>query len=83
MSETDFKMKREIEELRAEVRRLRLTVEAGLVIAGLAAVIVFPQLLRLALVIGVLVIFAFLVSPLRRMILTSIFDKPDGHEPDA
>jgi hypothetical protein len=37
----------------------------------------------LALVIGVLVLLAFLVSPVRRMIFTSIFQKRDGHEHDA
>jgi hypothetical protein len=83
MDDIDFKVKREVQELRAEVRRLRRTVEAGFAVAGLAVVVIFPQLLMLALVIGVLVLFAFLVSPVRRLIFTSIFAKRDRHEPDA
>ena len=47
MDDIDFKVKREIQELRAEVRRLRRTVEAGFVVLGLAAVMIFPQLLTL------------------------------------
>jgi len=83
MDDIDFKVKREIQELRAEVRRLRRTVEAGFVVLGLAAVMIFPQLLTLVIAIGVLVLFAFLVSPVRGMIFKSIFHKRDGHEPDA
>jgi hypothetical protein len=83
MSDIDFKVNREVHELRAEVRWLRRTVEAGFLVAGSAAVVIFPQLLMLALVIGVLVLLAFLVSPVRRMIFTSIFQKRDGHEHDA
>lgn len=83
MDDIDFKVKREVQELKAEVRRLRRTVEIGFAIAGLAVVVIFPQLLMLALVIGVFVLFAFLVSPVRRMIFTSIFHKRDRHEPDA
>ncbi len=83
MSDTRFKGKREVQELRSEVRRLRRTVEAGFLVAGLAVAVIFPQLLMLALVIGVLVLFAFLVSPVRRMIFTSIFQKRHRHEHDA
>jgi hypothetical protein len=83
MDDIDFKVKREVQELRAEVRRLRRTIEGGFVVIGLAAVVLFPQLLMLALVIGVLVLFAFLVSPQRRMIFKSIFRKRDGHESDT
>ena len=83
MNDIDFKVKREVQELRAEVRRLRRTVETGFIVAGLAAVVIFPQLLMLAVVICVLVLFAFLVSPMRRMIFISIFHNRDKHEPDA
>ena len=83
MDDIDFKVKREVQELRAEVRRLRRAVEAGFVVIGLAAIVVFPQLLMLAVVIGAFVLFAFLVSPVRGMIFTSIFHKRDKHEPDA
>jgi hypothetical protein len=83
MNDIDFKVKREVQELKAEVRRLRRTVEAGFAVAGLAAVVIFPQLLMLMASIGGLILFAFLVSPVRRMIFTSIFGKRDTHEPDA
>ena len=83
MDEIDFKVQREVQELRAEVRRLRRTVEAGYVVIALAAVVIIPQLLMLALVIGVFVLFGFLVSRQRRMIFNSIFHKRDRHEPDA
>ena len=83
MSDIDFKVKREVQELKAEVRRLRHTVEGGFVVAGLAAMVIFPRLLMLAIVIGALILFAFLVSPVRRMIFTSIFHKRDRHEPDV
>ena len=83
MDDIDFKVKREVQELRAEVRRLRRTVEAGFIIAGLAAIVVFPQLLALALVVPAAVLIALLVSRQRRMIFTSIFHKRDTHEPDA
>ena len=36
MNDHDFQVQREIQELRAEVRRLRRTVEAGLVLLGWA-----------------------------------------------
>jgi hypothetical protein len=81
MNDIDFKVKREIQELRAEVRRLRRIVEAGFVTAGLAVAMIFPQFLMLAIFICVMVLFAFLVSPVRRMIFTSFFDKRNRHEP--
>ena len=83
MDDIDFKVKREVQELRAEVRRLRRTVEAGFVVMGLAAVLIYPQLLTLALVIGGFSLMAFLVSPVRRLIFTSLFHKRDGHEPEV
>ncbi len=83
MNDNDLQLKREIQELRAEVRRLRRTVEAGLVLLGLAAVVIFPQLLMLVLVIGVFVPIALLVSRQRGMIFTAIFEKREEHERDA
>ena len=83
MSDIDFNLKREVQELRAEVRRLRRTVEAGFIVAGLVVVVIFPRLLILALVIGVFVLFAFLVSPVRRMIFSTVFEPLDRHESDV
>lgn len=81
MSDIDFKAKREIQELRAEVRRLRRTLEAGLVVIGLAAVVIFPQLLLFALGIAALLLFAFLVSPVRRLIFDYLFHGSEKNEP--
>ena len=83
MNDSDFQMKREVQELRAEVRRLRRTVEAGIVLVGLAAVVIFPPLLMLVLVIRVFVPLALLVSRQRGMIFTAIFEKREEHERDA
>jgi hypothetical protein len=80
MSDIDFKLKWEVQELRAEVRRLRRLVEVGLVIGALAAMLIFPHLVMLALAIGVLVLFAFQVSPVRNLIFSFIFRKGDKYE---
>ena len=83
MNDHDLELKQEVQELRAEIRRLRRTVEAGIVLVGLAAVVIFPQLLMLVLVIGVFVPVALLVSRQRGMIFTAIFEKREEHERDA
>lgn len=83
MSDNEFRLQREVQELKAEVRRLRRMIEGGFIVIGLAAVVIFPQLLMLALGIAGLVLFAFLVSPVRRLIFSSMFHRRDGHEHDA
>ena len=83
MNDHDLELKQEVQELRAEIRRLRRTVEAGIVLVGLAAEVIFPQLLMLVLVIGVFVPVALLVSRQRGMIFTAIFEKREEHERDA
>jgi hypothetical protein len=83
MSDNESRLEREVQELRAEVRRLRRMMEGGFVAAGLAVAIIFPQLAWLVLAVAVLIFFAFLVSPVRRMIFSSIFHKRDGHEHDT
>ena len=83
MSDLDFKVKREVQELRAEVRRLRRTLEGGFVVIGLAVIVVFPQLLLFAVAVAVITFLAFLVSPVRHLIFDHIFHRLDDHEPDA
>jgi len=83
MSDSESRLEREVQELRAEVRRLKRVVEGCIIVGCLAVGLIFPQLLVLALAIAVLVLFAFLVSPVRRMIFSSIFHKRDGHEYDG
>ena len=75
MNDQESRLEREVQELRAEVRRLRRLLEGVCILIGLAVVILFPQL---ALVIGslaVLILFAFLVSPVRGLIFSSIFHR--------
>ena len=83
MNDNEFKLQREVRELKAEVRRLRRLVEGAIVVIGLGVVIVFPQLAVFALGLVVVSFLAFLVSPLRRLIFSYIFGKRDGHEYDA
>jgi hypothetical protein len=83
MCDNEFRLQREVQELKAEVRRLRRTVEGAFIVVGLVAVLICPQLLVLVAGIAALILFAFLVSPVRRMIFTSIFYKRDSHEYDA
>jgi len=83
MSDSESKLQHEVQELRAEVRRMKRTVEGVFVAVVVAIAVIFPQLLVLAACIGVLILFAFLVSPVRRMIFTSIFQKRDSHEYDG
>jgi hypothetical protein len=83
MNDSESKLQREVHELRAEVRRLKRMVEGVFVVVVVAIAVIFPQLLVLAACVGVLILFAFLVSPVRRMIFTSIFHKRDSHEYDG
>ena len=83
MNDNEFKLQREVKELKVEVRRLRHTVEGALVVVGLIAILIFPQLLIWAAALAVLILFGFLVSPKRRMIFSYFFHKRDGHESDT
>jgi predicted membrane channel-forming protein YqfA (hemolysin III family) len=83
MDETETKLQREVQELRSEVRRLKRMIEGGFVAVVVAVMLIFPQLLVSAVCVGVLILFAFLVSPVRRMIFSSIFHKRNNHEYDA
>ena len=83
MNDNEFRLQREVRELKAEVRRLRRLIEGALVVVGLGVVIIFPQLAAFALGLAVICFLAFLVSPVRRLIFSYIFGKRDSHEHDA
>ena len=83
MSDNEFRLQREVQELKAEVRRLRRTVEGGFVVIGLAAVVICPQLLMFALIIPAAILLTLLVSPARRYVVTYLSHKQDEHEHDA
>lgn len=80
MNDTETRLRQEVQELRAEVTRLRRAVECGLAVIAVAAAVIFPDLLRVGIFVGVMIIFAFLVSPVRRLIISS-YRKPhtDGY----
>ena len=77
MQELDENLRREVKELKAEVRRLRRMVEAGFVLLGIAVAIFFPGLLLIVLAVAMMILFAFLVSPVRGLIFSSLLQKPD------
>jgi hypothetical protein len=83
MNDDEFRLQREIQELKAEVRRLRRTIEGGFVAVILVIAMLFPQILVLAACLGVLILFGFLVSPYRQMIFSSFSRKRDSHKYDA
>jgi hypothetical protein len=83
MSDNEFRLQREVQELKAEVRRLRRTVEGGFVVIGLAVVVICPQLLMFALIIPAAILLTLLVSPARRYVVMYLSHKQDEHEHDA
>ena len=54
MSENEFKLRREVEELKAEVKGLKRIIEVGFAVVGLAIIAAFPQHLQMLIVMGVL-----------------------------
>ena len=83
MSNNEFRLQREVQELKAEVRRLRRTIEGGFVVIGLAAVVICPQLLMFALIVPAAILLTLLVSPARRFVVSYLLNKQDGTEHDA
>jgi len=75
MNDNEFRLQREVQELKTEVRRLRRLIEGAFAVVGVATVAMFPQILVYVLSIAGLCLFAFLVSPVRRMIFSSILHK--------
>ena len=83
MDDPNTQLQREVQELRAEVRRLRYLVEGAILIISIGLVVLIPNLLIVGISLGVLILFGFLVSRQRGMIFQSLFQKRDKHEPDA
>ena len=83
MNDDKSRLEREVQELRAEVRRLRRLIEGIVIVLGLAAMLIFPQIAIWPLGVACLSFFAFLVSPVRSMIFSSIFRKRDEDERGA
>lgn len=65
-------LQREVQELRSEVRHMRRILEAFVTVAALGIVVLFPTLAGVAVGIGALVLFGFVVSPYRRLIFESL-----------
>ncbi len=83
MDSPNTKLEQEVSELRAEVRRLRLLVEGGVLIVGIGLVVLFPTLLVAGISLGVLILFGFLVSRQRRLIFRSLFTRREVDDVDA
>lgn len=65
MSEDELRLQREVQELKAETRRLRRIIGGAFIVLAVAAILIFPQLLVLVAVAGI-GFFGFLLSPLGR-----------------
>jgi hypothetical protein len=76
-------LQREVRELRAEVRRMKHFIEGAVLIGTIGVVALFPSLLLVAIALVVLILFGFLVSPLRRTIFQSLFQKERTDELDS
>ena len=83
MDDQNTQLQQEIQELRAEVCRLRHLIEGAILIVSIGLVALFPNLLVIGISLGVLILFGFVVSRQRRMIFQSLFQKRDEHEHDA
>lgn len=77
MEDKDKKLERELKELKAEVRRLRLMIECLCVAAAVLAAIMFPQIAVLLLIVTAVILLALLISPARRSVFPYLFDKQD------
>jgi hypothetical protein len=83
MDDKNMQLQQEVQELRAEVRRLRYLIEGAILIISIGLVVLIPNLLVIGISLGVLILFGFLVSRQRRMIFHSLFRKRETHEHDA
>ena len=75
MSQIVFKEKHEVEEPRAEVHWLRWIIRLGLVVVGVAVVVISPLFLLLALCIICLILYSRLPYRLRGMLFTTLFSR--------
>lgn len=83
MDNQNTQLQRDVQELRAEVRRLRYLIEGAILVASIGLVVLFPNLLVIGISLGMFILFGFVVSRQRRMIFHSLFQKRDEHEHDA
>jgi len=83
MDNQNTQLQREVQELRAEVRRLRYLIEGAILIVSIGLMALFPNLLVIGISLGGSVLFGFVVSRQRRMIFQYLFQKRDEHKPDA
>ena len=72
MNDNEFRLQREVQELKAEVRRLRRTIEGAYIVIGLVVVMICPELL-VVVAIGGIGYLAFLFTPLGRKIFPHFF----------
>jgi hypothetical protein len=75
MTDSEAGLRREVDELRTEVTRLRQLIERVTTGIVVAVVLLFPSLLVFAAAIGGAILFALLVSPVRHLIFPSVFDE--------
>lgn len=80
MSDNEIQLAREVSELKAEVRRLRRLIEGAFIVLGVAAIVLYPGILVLVASFCILCLFAFLVSPVRRLIFSSWFSGRGGRD---
>ena len=80
---TESELRREVEELRAEVKYLKNLIEWGLVIVGIGLALLFQDLVGLAILIGILILLGILASPFRRLISSILFGKRNKAERDV
>ncbi len=73
MDDGQEKHQQTIAELRTEVQRLKHIIHGMLAVVGLAVVCIFPQIAVAAFTIGLFILFALLVSPVRHLIFPSVF----------
>jgi len=76
MDDTQQKLQHEVRELRAEVQRLKRSIQGGLAVAGLVVLCVFPQLALMLAEVGASILFALLISPVRHLIFPTVFRAP-------
>jgi hypothetical protein len=83
MDNSNTKLQREVQELRAEVRRLTYLIEGAILILSIGLMVLIPDLLVVGISLGVLILFGFLVSRQRRTIFQSLFQRRGTNEHDA
>lgn len=75
MKNPNLNLEQEVAMLRAEVRRLRRLLEGAVLMVGVGLMILFPGLLTIGISLAVMILFGFVVSPHRRMILRPLLNR--------